>query len=907
MRLPEELEELFQEFNEIKSRQRNSIIQRNKFAEVVNMNMNINNNTHPNMMTQMESTETQHNLITHREADRKVRAHFSQSKSTFDAYLSALKIMSNKIAKLSNVTVFRIAAEICSDSYGADGDIIQYIKIKEIIKKTSDKPTSASTSTLSPSKKYFSRAAVETETIMNFQHFNFKEPPEGKSSSAGRESVSNHSTPSPRKGQARKSIFSYNINRAFNRREIFDGGDTVPNENEDGLSEEVIRLDFPSPRSPRTSTRKILQSHPEISEVEFSRSSVSSKEEEEDQSQESANSGKIALVNELKYTIMNQFQNTYYKEENVTIDKEFKNLNKLKWFIYFFFTLMTPLAVVIHFNGLHKSLDLVVTSVSNIYSNERLRRDFLKAGDAMITIAMHNVGRFDSTTAVTPSQLDEMIQDKLEIIKDLYQDILVLNSENEWLRVLYKYVPIMQETKTINYGGDFSEMTVTTESLLQKLINDLSVISLFDQSQFVKGNPRFMLFQTLGVDTFDRVLYEVSLNFFEDIDKSFYSSRFLLIWFAITICVAFLISLVLIVRFILIVIQSLKQILISFTAIDLQTVRETEDYYQRLLYFFTTSTSQFIYDQPHKSFFKDTEAASIKKKAKEQKFQKKHRQIQENKFMKKETMTILSYFTIGLLLYALLNLLFFLITYTSIHTTTETLHDAKEIIKIDTIYTSTLIALKMIILDPTTASYKVNFKESMDSTLDSLGNILSAEIIKGNSQFSDFARGFLQGQVCTEYKMYFTETNQAEECQNLALGKLSTGLAPFHNYYSGLVLQILQLKAKLASVLSINDIYEFGELIDIINMAFMEQGFELWRGEMRKTVVSHQRTFIGLIVGLVVLDAVIFMIIGIKIISLLQRKFLFYRRVYNKYMLTEALNKEKLIKAALTKYQLLNK
>lgn len=883
MRLPEDLEGLLKEFEETRTRKRNSIIQRNKFVEVVNM-------------TQMESIETQRDLLSFREIDRRVRGHFSSSKSTFDAYLAALKMMAVKIAKqTSSVQVFRVTAEICTDSYGADGDIIQYLKIKEVIRRTP-----ASTTTLSPppsssSKKRFSKA-VDSEAL---GLLSFREPFVEDSSPEN----------SPTKRQARKSIFSkgnfshmipnliFSLAIILPRKDVLDGGETVPNEAEGGF----VSLEDYDGRSPQTTNRPILKSQEDEME---SKSSVSSKGEGEDQSQKSGNSGKMALQNELKYNIMNQFQSVFHKEENGIIPKEFKNLNKLKWFFYFFFTLMTPLALAVYFLGLNKSLGLVSTSVSNIYSNEKLRRDFLKAADAMLTVAMYAAGRFNGITDITAAQLQGMIENKLDIITESYNDILVLSDQDEFIKILYEYVPRIQETKTISYGGSFSD-TITTENLLQKLMNDLSAITSFNVIDFIRYNRQFLLFQKYGVDTFDRVLFDVSFNFFQDIDESFDSSHFLLIWFAIAICAAFLFGGIFVIRLILIVIQSLKQILISFTAIDLHTIKETEDYYQRLLYFFTASTSQFLYDQPQKSFFRDIEGAPLRPRKPKEKFQKKNRQIQENKFLKKETRIILSYFIIGLLLYAGLNLLFFLIAYTTIRNTTEVLHDAKELVKLDTTYTSALMGLKFLVVDPTATFYQQNVKNSLTNTLNSLEMTLSTEIITAESEFSDFVRGFLHGEVCQDFR--FMEPDQAEECENFALGRLSTGLAPFHNYFSGLVLKVLQLQTKFSDVLNIDLVYEYGELIDIINEAFMERGFELWKEETQNEVIQHERTFIGLIVGLVVLNAGIFVLVGVKIIRLLQRRFLFFRRVYNKYMLTEALNKEKLIKAALVKHQLLNR
>ena len=631
--------------------------------------------------------------------------------------------------------------------------------------------------------------------------------------------------------------------------------------------------------------------------------SKSSKDEEK--SNASNDSAKIELFDELKNTIINQYQSIYFKDDNQIIHKKFENLNKLKFFLQLFFVILSPLVVIIYFATMHQTIHMVGDSANNINSNERLRKNFLRVTDAIVTLLLNDGGFYNSITLVDSSEVDQLMDHEINIIDSLYENILEMNKQDEWINVLYRYVPEKERQITVNYGGKFSAMTITMEQLIQKLINDFSAITLMNKEEFIRGNSLFTLFRTTSFHTFDQVLREVSLDFFTNAIDSFYSSRSAFLWFVLGNLLALVAGLALMYRLAFRVLKSLKQILFSFTLISFQTAKQTEEYYKQLMRLFTASTLQYIDGKHAKDLFKELSLQNAKPNPSELKFAKKNKRIIDKDFMKKNTTRIFSFFITGVLIYTILNVGLFLYINASISYSTNVLSDGKELVKLDTVYIASLIGLKLLFLDQ--ALYEEVALPYLTQSLDLLNTTLSSTVFKGDCVFSDYAREILEGRVCEIFRPLFKTADQIENCGALAQGKLSTGLATFHSYYSNLVLFPLNLEGERFGEVNIDSIYEFGQLIQIIDEVIMNRGLDLWKTDVKDFLSTENRLMTIFVIVLCVFNMLMFLIVERTIVKNLHTRFLFYRKVYNRYMLTESLFKEKLIKAGLVKYQLVNR
>ena len=655
--------------------------------------------------------------------------------------------------------------------------------------------------------------------------------------------------------------------------------------------------------SPLTSLSKPL-----VSQISEKSSRKGGENEDEDEEQKSTNSNeslKQSLLNELKNNLLSPFQSIYQKEENLLMDNNFRSLNNVKWFIRILFFTIIPMNIIIYFAGTNIALSDLNQSIKDIFLNEDLRKDYFRAHEAMITLMLDNIGAYNGLTNVTAGEINQLLAYSNQTLKTTYQNILIGNSEDEWTSVLYKYVPKIQSTTSMNYKGIFENLTIDAENSIQKMTNSLSDISLLLKDDYSETNKELYFYRSNSFQKLNSFLSSVTAEIFSFLHRRFNKteevSSFILIFQIIT----FFLSFFVIAKLIFMVIRRLQEILTTFTSIENKYLREAYKYFGRLNEYLEASVSLYITENLEQEFFKKSAFDVASKQVDNNvKYKKMFKTINDKSFKKKEQIRILTYYAISIILSCGLNIAFHVETMSSMNRIQSVLHDSKLFLKLNPVYITSIIALKELQFNKT--FYEIYDLPYMEETIHNLGSILNTTLFQNDMKFIRFMNSYLVGKPCDTFSNILSEA-QVSDCENLFLNSLSNGLVSFHNILGTYLKEPLSLEPPLHGDINMDLIYGLGQLVHIVDAVWIEATLEMWKQDIISYSSAKERWLVFFLVFISVLNIVVYIGAEIGVVGTLNKSFLLYRKIFNKYMLGEALVREKRIKSRLVKYKLLNK
>jgi len=883
LRIPKDLRKFVKEFNHLKSRHHGLLNNQQLLVDAIH-----NKTIHKSMMSEDGSSSP----ITLK-GKRKMIGHLANFKHAVDAYIGALRFIAEKIVKSGNNNVYRVKGVVVTDYYGPDRDVVKYIKISEITKKVEKftKLNELETKIQGGKSGPLNLKDASTSNINQWNNI-----------------ISHSSTLKAKKSM--KLLNSKTLKDSGEIKQKDSMGDeakgNVPSESIKNIRNNDSGHDSSSPEgTPKSRTMKHQDS---------GRSEKKSLMEEQSEEQEPSNasSERNAIMNELKNNILTHYQSIYQKEDHLQIDRNFPSLRNVEWFVMILLLSLVPLNIIIYFIGPLTTYNHLNDAVNNLYTNEVLRRSYLRCHHSIITLLLDHQGYYDTLKVDDPLGIETMLERQMTILTESYENMLIESTVDEWTIVLYEYAPKVSKETTVDIEGSFNGSVIDIQNAIQRVTNSLFEIISFDRIDFVPENIDLQFYRANSFEEFSKILGGVTTEIFYDADQDFTRAENLSIAVLIFEALLFFISFWIILRLILIVIWSLKELLAIFTAIDNKQIVETERHFRRLLSYLEVSNKQYM--TVHETFGpsftrRETNQSKSIRFADEQKqkLQKKFKKINSVNFMRQDTIRILTAYGISISLCFILGLAFHLQIKLFGDSIQEALIDGQRFIKLSPIYLASIIALKELSFNQTTyETYNLPFIQDvlllLDSTLTKTG-------YSSNLQFVQTFMKILDGNPCLTYKGSLRNEEEYEDCISFAKGRLKTGLIDFHNFYSDMVQDKLVLDGFSDQFGNVGpaEVYEYTELIEIIDNVFMDFMIIQWRNNMRDDLNSKREVLAILIAIVSILTCVVYLGAQKYVVGPLRKKFLFYRKIYNDYMLGEAPVKEKRIKAVLVKYKLLNK
>jgi len=896
LRVPKDLRIFVREFSKLKSRHHDLLNNQQLILDAIH-SKSIAKNVHDTAASQASPTLSPLSKTPFKNR-KKIIGHLANFKHAVDAYVGALRFVAEKIARYHSNNVYRVRGLVVTDHYGPDRDVVKYIKILEIVKKQEKftRLTELDVSKIQDGKSTSNlKNASGTSNIIQWNNsFSHNSVLKGLKKPL---KMSNYVT--------QRGSEEFKFNQAANE-------DLAAADSQMGIPLENSKAGSDSPKgTPKSKTMKRQDSMSGAKRMDSSK--TEKQDEEESEGQEGEGSGgsseRQEIMNELKNNILTHYQSIYQKEDNLTIDKNFVSLNNVKWFIRVLFFVLIPLNLIIYFVGPFRTYKKLEESVRNIYTNEDNRRNYIRCHNAITTVLLDNEGYFDTLKTSNPTGIASMLAEQLSILHSSYTQILEESSIDEWTVVLYRYAPTVASQTTVDFEGSFNGAVVEIENAIQKLTNSLFQITLYDESEIVGTDSELQFYRYNSFEKFNKILGGVTTNIFSSSADNFDSTENLSIIILILEGLLFFISFWFILRLILVVIWSLREILVIFTAIDNKQISETEKYYRRLLEYLEVSNRQYFTMSETFGFSfgrRETVQSKSLRYGDDQKLKsKKFKKVNAKDFMRKDTINILAFYLISIILCFCLSVIFHFQSKLTSDAIQEALSDGEEFIQLNPIYISSLIGLKELYYNQTT--YEKYNQPYMEDDLSLLEHTITTTVFKSDLEFVQTFKSIMDANPCATYESEM-DSSQYTHCESFALGRLATGLINFHSYYSNLVYRILTLSNQNNfGDVGPEEVYEFGQLINIIDTIFMEETLSEWRDNMNTYLNSKERYLAILIAIVSVLNVLVYFVAREGVVGILNKRFLFYRKIYNDYMLAEAPVKEKRIKAVLVKYKLLNK
>ncbi len=306
--------------------------------------------------------------------------------------------------------------------------------------------------------------------------------------------------------------------------------------------------------------------------------------------------------------------------------------------------------------------------------------------------------------------------------------------------------------------------------------------------------------------------------------------------------------------------------------------------------------------------FRDDESTISKKsnnnlnKADESLRKRKKTILNPEQFMRNDTFKVLCYYIISVVLSSGFGIAFHLVIINSLQKAQIINRDSKALLNLNAAHLTATVALKEAFYDNT--FFSANLLPYMDNIFRELDLTLDPGSFESTLDWVNFAKGVYKGTPCEVYRNLLTDA-QIQDCYDRTLQKLATGLVTYHTYFRDQVTKFLKGQATNFGQIDINAIYDYGQSNSIIDDVFTEEMLKEWTSSLSGYISQQLSLLILLMVLSSLLYFVVFLIAQSTVLGTLRSRFLFFRKVYNNYMLNGALQKEKKIAAILRKYKLL--
>lgn len=608
--------------------------------------------------------------------------------------------------------------------------------------------------------------------------------------------------------------------------------------------------------------------------------------------------------------------NIFEKEENVQCGKHLESLSRVKWFMRILFLAIIPINIIIYLLGAYQTLQFLDQTITAVLVNQGMLFNYNQIQDAIVTFMMISTGYYTSTgstlTSTTISQLQDLKHSNLYNSIDY---IVSENYDNTWLDVVFSEIKInvdqllIDQLESAVWGDSFDGLYFNYDEVFREIFNsairlgDLDVADItYTQTdvQFFNQNVKKQVTANLG----DVINFEI-----QELDSQVTFSENLSTWMLVGEVIMFALSLIVLFKLILNVIYCFRVILEVFSFIDDAKIKETQNYYRRLLVTFKETLGGAVFDDNASTVSRKSKAATDRGLlSNEQRNQKKLKTIEDQGFLSRVRARVLFFYLISVLVCCSFTVIFQVTTSKMLDRLQVLLNDGKFYFDSITNIPDMMMSLKQLQYNAT--SYELFIAPNIQLLIEELGNI--SKIVPLEETGYDFEVAFNQitfKDACTYFEGELNAQNYTsyQKCTEVALGKLAGGVFAFKQYFKDKALSQLTLSgSSQVNEVDVNMVYELDMGVETLKIIITKL-LEMWETESKSRLQWTNNLLIGIIVGVSVLNIIMFIVAENLVAGTLRRTFFFYREVYNRNMLMDALTYEKRIKALLVKSKILQK
>lgn len=612
-------------------------------------------------------------------------------------------------------------------------------------------------------------------------------------------------------------------------------------------------------------------------------------------------------VAELKATSMAYTSNIFQKEDNLQCSKRLLALNRLKWSMRTIFLAVIPINIIIYIIGAHTTLDQFHTTVSTVLTSQLQFQDYNQAQDSVVSLMMIKDNVYNQIDA---TDLQQFISTKQENLDESIESISSTNYNNYWLEVVYSDMrakDTINQTEYVQFDDEFSKFNFTYDTIFQQMLESLMRISNIDPTLVNTQNTDAKFFNENVKKQLTSKIRAVIDSEILNLKGIVQRSGNLAIAILIVELIIFILSLFFIFKLIFNVISCFKEMLRVFAYIDDEKIKETEAYYKRVLTNYRITTGEITGEDDNASIASRRSRAVTNNTSNnnQQNRPKKAKGISEEGFLKKTRFRVLVFYIMSALVCSAFTICLQYVTNHLLDRLEVLLSDGQKYFQSISYLPDMMMALKQKQFNITVYENYI-YPNIQDQIRELQSSDLATPLDQTGYNFEEIFNNAVSGDSCTYFKDALNEEPVVnyEYCKQVVLGKFTSGILYFKNYFQNN--ELLRLNLQDNSTVDVFTLFELDMGIETLKI-ISEQLLQLWQAETFDHLGWTSR-ILALVISLVsIFNFVIFILAEILVVGTLQKSFLFYREVYNRNMLTEALTQDKRIKYILVKIKVIQK
>ncbi|CAD8121761.1 unnamed protein product [Paramecium sonneborni] len=208
-------------------------------------------------------------------------------------------------------------------------------------------------------------------------------------------------------------------------------------------------------------------------------------------------------------------------------------------------------------------------------------------------------------------------------------------------------------------------------------------------------------------------------------------------------------------------------------------------------------------------------------------------------------------------------------------------------------------------------NYYINYLPKVKSLLENqIENIKQTPSIN-NPGYGDFYNGFQASYFSNLCYYLFNQTllnsTGQTECESIINGKLKDGIVAFNQYFLSNVQDYVLLNIDRFGFINNKLIWNFNSCIDYVKSTYKVL-LTKWAQDLNQLIDSNITLILVLLIVMQLFQLIVFMVIAeMYLVNQLNQTFSFYRLVYKSYMPNDIIQKEKIIRAQLIRYNIIKK
>lgn len=596
-------------------------------------------------------------------------------------------------------------------------------------------------------------------------------------------------------------------------------------------------------------------------------------------------------------------ENLFLKEDTMKARRNLRSITKIKWFIRFLFLLIFVLSLLTFFLGPFLEFQSLKNKSDKIYLTKSNELNILQSYNVIMNFLFISTGYFSGT--LSDQALSTYLTKQIEDFSNIYYFLINLDQDSLMKNVIYDTTVF--PNADIHYLSEINKINnsyqISNKDLLFLYTEKLNNIYNLSDWKIDVSNSDIVFFRTYIVPDIINLLKGMEENLLNAIDttRAFIDNfmLYILISEVSLLCLTFIILLMYIFQ----VTNSFQSIIEIFTYIDNIDLKPVKRYFIESLKMFASTKKMNDDDNITEKTSKISKGTFIdqgKKSGVEEKSEQQFKKLKKFKignFLTSMKRKVFFYYFLFITVTSCLSIGFFFLVRTATEQIDTLFVNGKIILGMITIDSTLLIALKENVYD--SENYKQKIFPQISELLPKYLR-LETDLYLPNIDFSNFdqvSTSYFYTNPCISYGRL--NSSELYECSNVSLGKLSFGTVSFDNYFFTKIDDYLTLKNEIKfGSLNPRDIYEFDRAIYYINQFFLDI-LLVWSKDMSSILdTSYQNLTIYLVFMLICLIGA-YIIAENLVVGKLRASFKYYRQIYNNFMPTELVSKERLIKAKL--------